>query len=532
MNTGEIRTKGQISSYKVKEVNINDEVIVGQYLDAKSMYTVFPKMNNSLKVQEILDKANDEVPNILGEKSELFTLFNQRIIRQNTKAASDIKVYVELPQQENYIEIKKVHVASDVTSVGRQQKTWQMTVGSANLTSRNFYQLVDYPEIQFRVTDEGIPDGTLGYKYSFQVMGGYNDYIKVAKLHTSARFLNLGAPMGEAAVKRGSVEMTVGGKAYVCYRYGYSRMGFETYVTDEAWRLGTHFAMYDEKKMKEDPEYKIPFMFSEWDGKFKMEVEKVYDRYMMTGKGFPAGESFMVDRTTHRPVKLGPTFMDYFRAANKEFYYVSTFNIEMLLDRVRRQIHKMKIKDRSGLMVDIITGDGGWTLLTPELNRLNTQGVVEPEWLYTRTEGLDKNRQGVILNKMQVRGIHLDDYGTVVFHNNDILNKGILSGPREVRGGFTLSSYWFIIMISHNNEIQKNPANKAIYLYENKDMEQYTPLAGTWTPTGPIGSVSTNYKSAGDIGNMYKIIYELEKGLYAPNIQGLQILFSDLVIND
>ena len=325
--------------------------------------------------------------------------------------------------------------------------------------------------------------------------------------------------------------MTLSGAAYVCYKYPFTKMGFHTFITDEAWRLGTHFGVVQGDYEKDPQNYKINFSFSEFDMKFKNETETVYDRYLTTGKGFPPGEGYSVDNYTHLMHNLGPTWMDFFRAANKEFYYVSNFNIEYILDRIRRQIQKMNINDRSGMVVDVLTGDGGWTLLRPELDRLDKQGVIDPEWIYGQTPALDKNRKGVILNKKQVKGLYLDDYGTVIFHNNDILNKGLLSGQRDVRKGFKLSSYWFIIMISHNNDRQ-NPVNKAIQLYENKDMEQFTPLVGDFTPTGPIGKTTIKYNSAGDIGRMYKIINDLEKAIYVPNIQGMHILYSDLVIND
>ena len=529
MKNSGFKVPGQISDYKVMEMNINDPKVIGEYFDSKTMFSLFPKLKTSYVIDEALDMANDIYPNILGQKSELYTFFHQRIQRIDTKKALDVEVKVELPAQENYIEIYKVHVSAETTQVGRNENKWEMTVSTGNLSPRNIYQLLDHPNIYFKPLDNGHPDSTRGYKYTFTVHGRRGDYILTKRLKPGSRFMNIGAPRGEAALERGTVEMTVGGKAYVCYRYPFTKMGFQNFVTDEAWRLGTHFAYVKEEKDKQG--YRIGFTFSELDGKFKMEAEKVYDRYLVSGQGFPVGEGFTVDKATHRPYTLGPTWMDFFRAANKEFYYVDNFNIEYILDRIRRQVTKMKISDRSGLMVDVLTGDGGWDLLNPELDRLNTAGVIDPEWLYSKHPGLDKNRQGVILNKMQVRGIHLDDYGTVVFHNNDILNNGLLSGQRNVRKGFKLSSYWFIIMISHNNDRQQ-PMNKAMQLFENSAMEQFTPLVGSFTPSGPIAKTSNTYPSAGDIGNQYKTIYDMEKAIYVPNIASMHVLYSNLVIND
>lgn len=532
MNNGGFKVPGQINSFKVKEINVNDDIQVGQYLDGDSMYTIFPKLQSSLKVQQILDSANEIRPNILGQKSEFFDFFNMRITRQDTKNMKDVKVYVELPEQENYVEIVKLHVANDVTTVGKHKVAFEMTVKSANLTVKNMYGLLDHPDIQFRPIEVLGPDGTNGYRYKFEVIGNYDDYIKVSRLKTGSRFVNNGAFREEAVLNRGSVDMKFGGKAYVCYRYPFTKMGFEVGVTDEAWRAGTHFMVEPtENSSKEFKEYYPKFTFSELDAKFKMEADKVYDRYLMVGKGFPAGESFIVDGATHYKAELGPSFMDFFRAANKEFYYHQSFNPEYIFDRIRRQISKMKLSERSGLVVDVITGDGGWDLLTPHLNRMNTSGLVDPEWLYSRTEGLDKSRQGIILNKPQVRGLHLDNYGTVIFHNNDVLNNGLLSGQRDVRKGYKLSSYWFIIMISHNND-KKQLKNKSMFLYENSAMEGLVPLVGTFTPTGHIANTKVDYKSAGNIGHMYKIIYDLEKAIYVPNIQAMHILYSDIVIRD
>lgn len=525
-----LKAPGQIQGWKVKELNRNNNVVVGEMLTSQSMYTIFPKLKTDRVINEALDKASMMRPNILGQKSEMFTFFNQRIQRVDSKNALNVKVEVELPAQENFIEVKKVHVSGDVETVGGQQSPWKMTV-STNLSPNNMYQLLDYPDIQFKPIDNGINEGTLGYTHEFKVIGNYNDFIKLKKLKPGSRFMNIGSPRGEAAKVRGMVNMTLGGAAYVCYKYPFTKMGFQTIVTDEAWRLGTHFGVVNGSE-DQPQNYKIMFSFSEFDAKFKNESEMVYDRYLTVGKGFPPGEGYSMDKYTHLAHQLGPTWMDFFRAANKEFYYVSNFNIEYIFDRIRRQIQKMKIEDRSGMVVDVITGDGGWTLLNPELDRLDKQGVIDPEWIYGQTSALDKNRKGVILNKKQIRGVYLDDYGTVIFHNNNILNNGLLSGQRDVRKGFKLSSYWFIIMISHNNDRQ-NPVNKAIQLYENKDMEQFTPLVDEFTPTGPVGRTTINYKSSGEhLGRAYKIINDLEKAIYVPNIQGMHILYSDLVIND
>jgi len=522
------------NQWKIKEINFNNDADVGMYLDSASMYHIWPKIKGTEDVNILLNSMAKKKMDFLGPKSEVFSLLNKRIVKKDLKGKNTITVYVELPEQENYIEITQLHVVPGTTTVGRRKSPWEMTVRSNNLTNKNLYALVDYPHIQFQPKNQGMPDGNGGYRYEFVVSGGqFDDYINITKLKPGSKFENIGAVREEAVRTRGSVEMRLGGKAFVVYKYPVTKMGFEVNVTDEAHRIGTHFSVEPAGDQKFN-EYMgaSRFVFSELDVKFKMETEKVFDRYLMIGRGYYPGENYMVDGTTHYPYTLGPSFMDFFRAANQETYYHQSFKIDYILDRIRRQITKMDISDRKGMVVDVMTGDGGWDLLRPELDRMDNQGIIEADWLYGVTEGLDSNRKGVILNKKQVRGLYLDDYGTVIFHNSELLNKGILSGQREVKRGFKLSSYWFIIMISKAND-PANPINNAINLYENNSMEGYGVVVGTYTPTGHVMNTTANYRShdAG-MGHMYKIINDMEKGIYVPNMNGLHILYPDIYFKD
>lgn len=521
------------NQWKVKEISMNNDADVGMYLDSRSMYHIWPKIKGTEDVHILLNTMEKKRMDFLGPKSEVFTLFNKRIQKKDLNGKNEICVYVELPEQENYIEITKLHVGQGVTNVGKRKSPWEMSVKSGNLTVRNSYALVDYPHIQFKPTTSGDPDGAGNYRYEFTVSGGnFDDFIAVTKLKAGARFENIGAFRGEAAIDRGSVELRLGGKAFVVYKYPITKMGFEVSVTDEAHRIGTYFSVEPVgDKFKEMMGGSL-FTFPELDVKFKMETEKVFDRYLMIGRGHYPGENYMVDGTTHREITMGPSFMDFFRAANRETYYHQNFRIDYILDRIRRQITKMDLKDRKGLIVDVMTGDGGWDLLRPELDRMDNQGIIDADWLYGTTEALDSARKGVILNKKQIRGLYLDDYGTVIFHNSEILNRGVLSGQREVKRGFKLSSYWFLIMISKANDVA-NPLNNAIQLYENNRMEGYGVIVGTYTPTGHIMNTSANYKShdAG-MGHMYKIINDMEKGIYVPNMYGLHLLVPDISFRD
>lgn len=527
MNTG-LKVQGQQNGYKIKEINVNNKADIGLYLNAQSMYHVYPHLKGTHDYYELLNEMKLRKNDFLGPKSEVFDLLNRRIVNQSLNGKNSITIYVELPEQENYCEIRKIEVLPGQETVGKNRTKWKMTVDSGNLTTKNIYALLDYPQIQFMPYDMGQPDGSGGYEYEFIVSGGeYEDYILVEKLHPGSRFLNIGGVREEAVRNRASVELKLGGKAFVVYKYPITKMGFEVHVTDEAWRAGTKFYVKSEGS-EEFTEKMGNFMFNELDVKFKMETEKVFDRFLMIGKGYMPGENYLVDGTTHYPYTVGPSFMDFFRGANSEIYYHQRFRVEYILDRIRRQITKMSIEDRKGLVVDVMTGDGGWDLLRPELDAMDKNAIIDTDWIYGSAPGLDSNRKGVILNKKQIRGLYLDDYGTVLFHNSDLLNRGILSGQREVRKGFKLSSYWFIIMISKPNETE-NPKNRAIHLYSNEEMEQFGVVAGTFSPTGPTLRTAVKYKMTdGTLGNQYKLINDMEKGLYVPNINGLHILYPDI----
>ena len=521
-----------IASYKIKEHNYNDERNYGPFLDLRTMYQIYPKLVSSENIYEMLDKMERMRPDFIGEKSDIFDLFNKRITKKDTKK-SDIVVHVELPEQENYIEVRNVTLEGENTILGRYGTKFTMAVASGNLTVKNFYGLIDYPEIMFRPVTNGRPAGTYGFEYDFVVHGGqYEDYIEWGrKLKQGSRFQNMGAYAEEAIKVRGSVEIGLPGKAFVVYKYPMTNMAFETFVTDKAWQAGTHFVVTPQAGSPEEIMNVGQITISEYDAKFKVGCDLVFDRYIMAGKGFVPGQNNIVDAITHNPAAgyLGPSFLDFLRASSSETYIKERFNLEYFLDRVKRKITKLKNADRSGMVIDIITGDGGWTYLTPELNRLDKQAVLDPDYVYGNTAALDSNRKGVILNKKQVRGVYLDDYGTVIFHNSDVLNKGILSGQRDYKG-YKLSSYWFIIVMSKPN-IQEGK-NNAVYLYENSTMEQFGAIPGTFSPSGPTLKTSTNYKvTDSSLGNQYKIICDLAKGFYIPDFNSIQILYPNIEID-
>ncbi len=522
-----------IAQYKIKEHNYNDERAYGPFLDLRTMYQIYPNLVSSESIYEMLDTMERMRPDFIGEKSDIFDLFNKRIEKKRT-TKSDIVVHVELPEQENYIEIRNIELESEEDPyVGRYGTKWKMSVSSGNLTMKNFYGLIEYPEVMFRPINNGRPAGTYGYEYEFVIYGGeYDDYIEVGrKLRQGSRFHNMGAYAEEAIKVRGSVEISLPGKAFVVYKYPITHMAFETFVTDKAWQAGTHFVATPQSGSHEEIMNKGKITISEYDAKFKVGCDLVFDRYIMAGKGFIPGKNNIVDHVTHNPTAgyLGPSFLDFLRASTSETYIKERFNLEYILDRVKRKITKLKNANRSGMQIDIIAGDGAWNYIRPELDRLDRQAVLDPNYVYGNAEGLDKNRKGVILNKKQIRGVYLDDYGTVIFHNSDVLNKGILSGQRDYKG-FKISSYWIIIVMSKPN-VQEGK-NNAVYLYENESMEQFGAIAGTFSPSGPTLKTSTKYDvTDASMGNMYKVINDLVKGIYIPDFNSIQILYPNIEID-
>jgi hypothetical protein len=518
-----LRSNNSLASYKTKEINVGKHGI-GSLIDAKALYEIYPNLIDSERLKIVANQLGRRKNFFIGEGADIMEVFKKRMVNDTT-TKDFIEFEIELPEQEFFLEVIKVHVDDVVEEVGINRSEWEMTVDSGNLSRKNIYALRDYPEIIIMPTSEAMPDGVDGYKYSWKLFNGtVDDFIPVSYLD-AAELIPNGAPLEEAAYSRGTIEMSAG-KAFAVYKFDMTRMGWEMNVSDKAWQAGNYFVSSAEGACP--PGMPNQIAWSDIEMNFNFEADRQMDNYIVAGSAPARGHNSHMSQMTHNPYQMGPTLMDFFRGSGGEHYSVNDFNLEWILDMITRKLDVSGFEANKNTTIDVITGTPGFRhLIAPELRRLDQSGVVEAHYEYSDEDGFDSRRKGVAINKKQYRSIYLDPVGKVKFHISSMLNSGILSGNKQLRG-FPTSAWWIMVMYGNINNMDGTERNSSVYFYTNQMMEQRTYLVGSWTPNGPIGKVGAGrYNSGGDIGNTYKVINEQMKGIFIPNFDNIGIFYPD-----
>lgn len=529
-----VRKQGLLNRYKVKEVNMSNSANIGPYIDRRRMYEMFNKFDSDEKIRISASKLARTRPNFLGDTTELFDVFNKRLETKNTDK-DDLYVEVEMPKsRDEGVLIRRVDCeGSDDKEVGFAGATWWMSVESGNLSTMNIYSLKYCPDVKLQVVSEiPKPDGLRAWKYEFRIYGDMDDYVELGNLR-GAELINMGAPIPEATVHRGHLEMRGMGRMFCCYKFPMTRMGFETHITDMAWKKGQHVVIdkYMGKGADGKDKMKPGMSFASFETTFHEEARSIVERWMIAGTTpSPKYQGRFTEKTTRRPITTGPSFIDYLSMAGTEFYSVNSFNINTILDRVSREINMndMSVDDKKKIVVDVITGTPGFTkMILPELRRIDP-GCDTCDGIYEKSDHQIGTAQEYTLSQGRTyNSINLMPYGKVKFHVSDMLNKGVLSGAK-LYGGYPLSAYWMIIMIG--TATGKRDVSSAVKVYVDKMCEQRGYIIGTWTPSGGAYAPGNGgrYRTSGHIGNKYIVYNEFKRALFVPNFKDVHILYPNI----
>ena len=517
-----------MNAFKLKEVSMQGPNSLDRYIDHRWMYEAFGDYKNDEVLRVMTNELAKHRPSFIGDQGDIMTILGKRV-QKKTTTKDHIYVEVELPEQKRkHARIVRIDCADDIKKLGLAGTTWDMSVEDSNLSDKNFYSLRDCPNIILKVKSrKAMPDGVRAWKYTWQIYGSMDDYVRIEDLK-NGEIINMGAHMEEAALTRGTVSMGGMGKGYACYRFPLTRSGFELQITDVAWGTGKYWSAQDDKC--KDKRLKR-MMFSDIETNFHFSAEKAYENWLMWGKA-PSIKDQMrfTDPTTRRPYNVGPTFLDYLRSAGGETYNCHNFNIDKILSRIQRAINKSNRSnaDKGKVVVDVITGTGGFTeKILPELRRKDP-GCSGCDGIYEEEEGFSTGRKTYSVGSRSFRSIRLEPFGKVKFHISKTLDEGVLSGRKEYKG-WPLSSYWMIIMIGQATG--ENETSSAVQIFENKTYEQRGYKVGDWGPDGPSNGPNRSSNARkfasydGTLGNSYKIIQDFYKGIFVPDFNNLHILY-------
>lgn len=484
-------------------------------------------------------------PNFIGPKADLLEFFGYKM-ENHTFEGMGAEIVYELPQTERYVEIYAVYdengnIAVSGDKLGKYDKIFYVVTDNSNWTMRNQYSLRDWPMFLFKPVEASyLPEGPGRYRWKVKLINNSpTDHMVYGEhIMNGSQVINMGAPMGEAAIDRGSVDINIG-KSAVSYIVGRTRMGFSRTVTDVAWQQGTFMVgRLLEEKMDSDSlelvsDLAMPdkVAFQEIDVKFAMGAMEQMDNYLTVGLSPTPGKHAVLDPSTDYQVELGPTLADSIRATSSDQYSTRYFSLNPILSKCKRRVQNIEnIDDRNSIVFDLWTGDGGWGLIQKDLiENFDYNGFVDSDYHVSdgNSKGVDPRRKQINLNRLIRTGIYLDTHGLFrANHDSKILNKGFMTGTREYNG-LRMSSYWMLVFSSLQNDQQENTAAA---LYTCPSLEQFGYQIAGWGPKGSPMKVA--YPSGGAYnygqlqGNTYGVVSDHCKTLFV-DFHGVQLWLPD-----
>jgi hypothetical protein len=509
-----------LASFEVKEASQQQRKLT-PFLNHRTAIEVYGQAYPEV-IRVMGQEADKVTPFLLGDKADMMDFFRQKMVVGNSDA-EEIIVEVELPEQENVIEVRGVNTAADSDgNLGARRSDVELVISTGNVTTKNIYALRDEPSIIIQPVKIPRLSSNLGYSVVFQIWGGHpDDHIPEEWLTTGRpELVNLGAPMEEAAVRRGVVEMSAG-KAFVVYKYPWTRQGLEAFITDKHWQRSRHFTFKtyaEQKDGRAAKEYTITLL--DLHAQFMRYSTMAFDRYLTSGKSPLPQALGQLDEVTQREIEAGPTVLDNVKANGTKEYNIFAPNLNLFLDHAQRILDLSE--DPENTYIDLVTGNGAYNeWLADELARLDSADSLDGYQLqYAQGHKIDPNRNAVYVNAKQRTGIFLKSYGHVRVHISKMFNKGIFTGRKEWKG-WKLSSYWVMMFIGRKD----NDTNTSLHLLTNPLMEQRGFRVDGWTPTGARNNaVNTGrYEGTSGLGNAYSILNEMCKTVYMPKVSNIEL---------
>lgn len=527
------RTPENLNKYEIARGTISpSNGDYGPFLNAAAYYSMYPKVIDYEMHVETARAVSRQRVKFMGEMPDLLDIFDQTMSSQTT-TKSHIEVKIELPADDQYIRVLKVHVPANKTKVGERGLPFDVTIDTRAANRKSWFVLREYPNIVIRPkNDRVIPDGK-GGKYEM-VIANYKkgDYISVSKLRNS-ELLEIAAPLEEAAVDRGTFDMRGFGRAFIHYRFDMTRMGWEKKVTDKYWQAAEYFMMEAEHVSEGVPK---SISISEIDANFFSKCEVIFDRYMMAGPDMKLDNGVITDDMNKTAYELGPSALTFIKANGADEYsYYSQSVLDDALDKFQRDLD-LSAEDSKDMVYHIVTGTTGYRdVIQPGLKAKDDEIVHDKELSYKIVDSIGgQGRIGVIPGRKQIVGGYLETYGEYRVHISEMLNKGILCGNEEWRG-FPISASWIIIFAGKKETESGLSRASNFTVHKNEVMAQRGHIEGTWSPSGPTngsgGQGARKYPSqASDagMGNLYKCICEMYEGIYLNNFSDVRILFPDI----
>lgn len=514
------------TKFKIYEEGLNQHNYFNKLVDERAFFEVFP----SIVDYEMLEPTQRKIAsyakgNIIGRDGTIM-----RVFEENARVINTNKRYLQWRLYTNEGDIRATFVKnleSDNATPGIGNQIFEIGLDVDWFGHNTLLIFEGLREIPVIVVSDPIPEGHI-WKYEVKLVNdNAGAHFPMEYVEIGTKLLQAGAPMGEAAIRRGDIHFGHG-ESFIEFEVPMTRMGWEMKVTDNAYLASKNFRLninpdLDESeqrsiqkyfqsqgvKLGNDPTGGTGILYNSLEMKFKGAVNHQKDLWLTYGRSAGRFSSKFLDGMTENPLEMGPGLFEFMESSQVLDHNPEANIIELLQEHVPPLWHD-KV-DPENRVLDVYTGTGGLKNWQRDAKALDIAGVLQTEGLnYGDEQAFFPGRQGVALNKKQYRAVYLEPFGLIRVHYLPFLDSEQVE-TRKYRG-LPLTSYEYIVFnFGYGDGREGN-----IYITNNDEVEQYGYSIGTFSPLGKVlgrPEISSRFHHGLGRENAFMYIHECMFGM-------------------
>lgn len=488
-----------VNPYEIRRYAATNKSFISKMIDKKTLFEAFPRMKDYSFLEPAVRKVADwSKESLLTKGGSLFNVFEN--------AAKVVYDSCDNIRHKLYIEDNDLRA-----TIMRKDYTAGQKLGKGNMEFSLWTDVEWFGERDIILLDSAqyapllvMSAGYDGGLWELRVKLTADGYINADEIGVGDGIHQIGAARGEAADVRGNVNL---GKdnSYIEFSTPKSSMGWEFTVTDGAWKT-----MYRNEEMyglgysqPDDPKsFQAKITTNMLEMKFMAATDKMIDRWLTYGKSAGKFETPFIDRLTQKAYKLGPGFYEWMKYAKTDYYNQNSFTIEWLANIMAKRWHNnVAPEDR---VVDFGTGQYGLKLWEDACQKYGIKSYIENAEMYEQKAGggFDGKRNAVIINKKQIVGAFLPQFGLIRVHYLPHLDDDQFE-KRRYRG-YSIRSGEFIALNTGFGDGSKSN----IYIVKDDQENGFGYGIGFWSPYGATQknrSLATRWPCTEGSKNIYKM---------------------------
>lgn len=509
-----------MSSFGITHNNIDNPFVIKRYKASKEAYTQMLSnktlfdMHPKMRSYSYLDPAYRQMAHftkqgMLTRGGSLLSLFEKeaKIVYDD---ADNIRHKLYMENNDMRAQIMKADYDSNA-QLGKGGHPFPIWIDAETFGYRNIL-LIDNLEFAPLFVDSVEADANGYWKVMVRLTNSSDAaYINPEDLYIGAGVTQSGSLRGEAAVERGPVAITGMRDSYIEFNTQKTKMGWEYPVTDKALKsminnqqfysvtCSSEDMSFGKNSIRRDGHGEKMLNANLVDLKFLAATDKQIDLWLAYGQSAGKYSSPILDKMTNKHFEYGPGFYQWMKYASTDYFNPNSVTIDWFANKLDARWHNnVPVEDR---VAHFGTGRLGLKIVRnmarrAELDYTDEHFEVNNEIV---NKGHDGKRNGVVINKKQIVGIMLPEFGKIMFHHMPHLDDGQFE--KGTYKGYSKRSSEFIgLDIGFGKGTDSN-----IYIVKDKFESGFGIGVGALTPYGKNFKNSQWLNTEGS-ANRYKLL--------------------------